>query len=335
MEAVRRLLAVQAQDLPGALTSVALRTPARGRAAVVDALDRGAVVRSWPVRGTLHLLAADDLAWLLPLAGPRMEARSAALRRERGLDDRTLGRARELALEALADGALSRAELAAAWERGGVGTAEGRGYLLLVHLSQTGAVCLGPTAPDGSGEQLVVAADAWLPVVEPVDRDEALARLAWRYLSSHGPATVADLVRWSSLTVGEVRRGVAAVRDRLVAVEVEGRDGVEHLMDPSTPDRLAACRDEAEGTLLLPGFDEYLLGYADRDAVLAPEHAERIVPGRNGVFRPTVVVGGRVLATWRRTPARRDAAAGLAVEWFQDEGPGAAEAVARAHALLP
>ena len=105
---------------------------------------------------------------------------------------------------------------------------------------------------------------------------------------------MADLVRWSSLTVGEVRRGVAAVRDRLETVEVEGREGVEHLMDPGTPQRLAAARDAAEGTLLLPGFDEYLLGYADRDAVLAPEHAERIVPGRNGVFRPTVVVGGQV-----------------------------------------
>ncbi len=334
VDAVRRMLAVQAQDLPGALTSVALRTGARDRAAVVAALDAGDLVRSWPMRGTLHLVASVDLPWLLPLAGPRMEARSAARRRELGLDGRTLALAGEVAGSVLADGAaLSRAELSAAWERAGIGTADGRGYHLLVHLAQTGAVCLGPTAPDRPGEQLVVACDGWLPTPSAhVDREEAVAELAWRYLSSHGPATVADLARWASLPVTEVRRGVAAARDRLACVAV---DGVEHLMDPTTPDRLAACREDARRVLLLPGFDEFLLGYADRDAVLAPEHAERIVPGRNGVFRPTVVLDGRVVATWRHVPGRRGSAAGIAVECFDEHGGPTPEQAAQAYTRLP
>ena len=333
-EAVRRLLAVQAQDLPGALTSVALRTPSRDRSAVLAALDAGTVVRSWPMRGTLHLVAADDLVWLLPLAGPRMVARSAPRHRELGLDQRTLHLADDAALTALADGAaLTRGDLMAVWERAGIGTAGQRGYHLVVHLAQTGRICLGPSVPDRPGEQLFVASDGWLPPVPAVDRDDALAELALRYLTGHGPATVADLARWSSLPVTEVRRGVAAVRDRLAAVEV---DGVEHLMDPGTPDRLAGCRATAHETLLLPGFDEFLLGYADRDAVLAPEHAERIVPGRNGVFRPTVVVDGRVVATWRHVPGRRGGPTGIAVECFDGlSGLCAAAEVERAYAQLP
>ncbi|MFC3689071.1 winged helix DNA-binding domain-containing protein [Aquipuribacter hungaricus] len=333
--AVRGLLAAQAQDLPGAVTSVALRSRPSDRAAVLSAMDAGTLVRSWPMRGTLHLVAAEDLPWLLPLAGPRMVARSAARRRELGLDDRTVALAGEVALAALADGAaLSRAELMATWERSGVATTGQRGYHLLAHLAETGRVCLGPTTGT-STEQLVVASDGWLPEVPAVDRDEALARLARRYLGSHGPATVADLARWASLPVTEVRRGVAAVRAELEAVAVEGRDGVEHLLDPSVRDRLAACREEAEGVLLLPGFDEYLLGYADRDAVLAPAHAERIVPGRNGVFRPTVVVGGQVVATWRHVPSRRGAPASVDVDGFDALPAGVAERVREVHAALP
>jgi hypothetical protein len=262
-----------------------------------------------------------------------MVARSAVRHRELGLDTRTLDAACEVALSALADGtALGRAQRMAAWEQAGIGTTGQRGYHLLAYLAQTGQVCLGPTAPDRPGEQLVVASAWWLPAVAPLDRDDALARLALRYLTGHGPATVADLARWSSLPVTEVRRGVSAVRDQLATVEVEG---VEHLMDPATPDRLAACRQAARQVVLLPGFDEYLLGYADRDAVLAPEHAERIVPGRNGVFRPTVVVDGQVVATWRHLPGRRGAPATLAVEHLGEPGAVDARALEEAYARLP
>jgi len=315
------------------VTSVALRTGSRDRSAVLAALDAGTVVRSWPVRGTLHLLAADDLPWLLPLAGPRMVARCAPRHRELRLDEKTLQHAADVALTALTDSArLTRGELMAEWERAGIGTAGQRGYHLVVHLAQTGRICLGPSVPDRPGEQLFVASDGWLPDAPALDRDDALAELALRYLTGHGPATVADLARWSSLPVTEVRRGVAAVRGRLAAVEV---GGVEHLMDPGTPDRLAGCRAAAREALLLPGFDEFLLGYADRDAVLAPEHAERIVPGRNGVFRPTVVVGGQVVATWRHVPGRRGAPACVEVDPFDEPSHLDVAAVRRVHARLP
>ncbi|HZB21469.1 MAG TPA: winged helix DNA-binding domain-containing protein, partial [Blastococcus sp.] len=258
-DAVRLLGAVQAQDYPGALTSVALRTASRRRGDVEAALDAGEVVRSWPMRGTLHLVAAEDLRWFLDTVGVRALAGVGKRWAGLELDEAQAERARELVLEALAgQGRASRAELLAVIAKDVPVTGQ-RGYHLLWYLSQTGTLCLGPT--DGAGEQLFVLLDDWVRDERRLDRDEALAELALRFFTGHGPATVADLVRWAGSTVRDVRNGLAVVRDRLDAVTV---DGTEYLMDPATPDRLAAARSEAEGVLLLPGFDEFVLGYGDR-----------------------------------------------------------------------
>ena len=297
VDAVRRLGAVQAQDLPGALTSVALRTAARRRADVEAALDDGDVVRTWPMRGTLHLLAADDLHWMLDLLAARTLTPMTARWADLGLDQPQAERARELVTAALASGGrMRRTDLLTAIDSGGVSTAGQRGYHLLGYLARTGTLCLGPT--DGTGEQLYVLIDDWVPVASRPAREEALGELALRFFLGHGPATVHDLTRWAGLPLRDVRTGLAIARPGLAALDVQG---VEHLMDPATPDRLAACREEAEDVVLLPGFDEFVLGYRDRSTILPAEYADRIVPGNNGMFRPTVVVGGQVAGTWQWT----------------------------------
>lgn len=293
-EVVRRLTAAQGQDYPGAVTSVALRTSGRRREDVVAALDAGSIVRSWPMRGTLHLLAAEDLHWMLRLLGPRALVGLAGRRENLGLTDAQAERARDLALAALAGGrSMRRADLLTAIDDGGVATTGQRGYHLLWFLAQTGTLCLGPT--DGA-EQLYVVLDEWVRTPRRLDGEEALAELALRYFTGHGPATVHDLARWAGIGVRDARAGLAAVREHLASAEVEG---IEYLMDPRTPELLESHRDEARGTFLLPGFDEFVLGYGERGAVLDPQFAERIVPGRNGVFRPTVVTGGRIVGTWQ------------------------------------
>ena len=327
-EAVRLLTCVQGQDLPGALTSVALRTAQRTRAGVAAALDAGEVVRSWPMRSTLHLVPAEDLHWLLELCGPRVLAGAARRRAVLGLTEADTERARELVTAALTGGRrCGRRDLLAAVADGGVAVAGQRGYHLLWYLAQTGTLCLGPM--DG-GEQAFVLLDEWVPAPRRLDRDAALAELALRYFRGHGPATVADLARWAGLPMGDVRAGVAAVRDRLAAVEVEGR---EHLVAPETADLLAEHRAQAAGLFLLPGFDEFVLGYADRSCAVPPEFADRIVPGANGVFRPTVVHRGRVLGTWgwQGRGAKRTVAA-TPFTTFPDE---VAVAIPQAAAALP
>jgi Winged helix DNA-binding domain len=327
-DAVRVLGAAQAQDYPGALLSVALRTASRLRKDVVAALDAGEVVRSWPMRGTLHFVAAEDLRWLLDTVGVRTVSTVSKRWADLGLAEGQAERARELVEEALAArGRASRVDLLAAIAAGGVDVSGQRGAHLIGYLALTGTLCLGPT--DGEREQLFVRLDDWVPD-RRLDRDEALAELALRFFTGHGPATVPDLVRWAGSTLRDVRAGLAAVRDRLEAVTVEG---TEYLMDPGTPDRLAAARSEAEGVLLLPGFDEFVLGYGDRTAVVPAEFANRIVPGGNGMFRATVVHGGQVVACWKWTG--RGANRTPAVEPFLDLPASVAGAIPRLAAELP
>ncbi|WP_299954569.1 winged helix DNA-binding domain-containing protein [uncultured Modestobacter sp.] len=325
-EAVRWLTAAQGQDLPGALLSVALRSGG-SRAAVTAALDAGEVVRSWPMRGTLHLTAAEDLLWLLELLGPRVLAGAAGRRAYLELTEADVERAREVAVAALTGGRrLGRTELLAELTAAGVPTAGQRGYHVLWYLAQTGTLVLGPTA---EGDQQFVLLDEWVPAPRRPERDEALGELALRYFRGHGPATVKDLVRWAGCTVGDVKAGLALARPQLEPLTV---DGVEHLMDPETPDRLTAARAEAGGVLLLPGFDELVLGYADRSCTVPAEHAQRIVPGNNGMFRATVVHGGTVVAVWRtgRTKARA-----LELEPFEELSAEVTAAVSDRYAALP
>lgn len=302
-DVVRWLTAVQGQDDAGAITSIALRTARRERAEVLAAYDSGEIVRSWPMRGTLHVVPAEDLGWMLQLMTPRVLAGAARRRAQLGLDAGVLTRAEELTRLALAGGqALRRSELMSVWEHAGLAPAGGRGYHLLANLCQRGVLCYGPTA---GGEQLIVLLGEWVPRPRRLDREAALAELALRYFRSHGPATVKDLMRWSGLVAADVRAGIALSRDRLDSVT----DGdQQYFLDPATPELLAAHRAEATGVVLLPGFDEVILGYADRTPNLAAEHADRIVPGGNGVFRSTVLSGGQVVGTWRhsgRPSARR------------------------------
>jgi hypothetical protein len=319
-EAVRHLTAMQAQDQPGALLAIALRTAGRSREEVLAAFDAGEIVRSWPMRGTLHILAAEDLGWMLTLGTPRPRAAAALRRTQLGLTDADVERAEELARPAVP---IPRAGLTTVWEEAGLAPAGGRGYHLLNELAHRGVLCFGPTV---DGEPAVVAVDDWIRAPRRLERDEALGEWARRYFRSHGPATRADFARWTGVPAADADTGIALARPELATMDVEG---TEYLLDPAVPDVLAARRRAALGVHLLPGFDEFVLGYADRRHVLAPEQFDRIVPGGNGVFRATVVHRGRVVGTWAAPRGR------LEVTPFDILDTRTEAAVARAHARLP
>jgi hypothetical protein len=288
------MLALQAQDLSSAQWALAVRSPSSTLADVDRAFDTGAIVRSWPFRGTLHVTPAVDLGWMLELTRDRIVRGAATRHAGLGLDESVFVRAADVVRGVLRGGArLSRGDLFAELDASGVATDHQRGGNLLWYLAHTGLICFGPM--QGTG-QAVVLTDEWIPEPRRLSPDEALTELAVRYFTSHGPATLRDLLWWSKILVPEARRAVEGAGDRLRQIVVD--DTVYYLGAEQTEAR------PAPPVLLLPGFDEYLLGYADRDAVLPPEHSERVVPGANGIFLPMVVANGQVVATWRRTIRR-------------------------------
>jgi hypothetical protein len=281
-DSVRSLLAMQAQDFPGVLWSIGLRTGA-GREQVVAAHEGGAFVRSWPMRGTLHVVAADDLCWLLDLTGARAMASAAGRHRQLGLDAGDFDRAEGIVRRLLAASVATRAQLLAAFEGDGLSTAGQRGAHLLVRLAQSGVVAM-------TGKDRWALLEHLVDAPPRLDRDEALRRLALRYLHAHGPATAADLAWWAGITLSDARAGVDAARDELEPLEI---DGTAYWMRPG-------LEPAAPAVHLLPGFDEYLLGYTDRSAPLAGAPLDTVVPGSNGMFLSTIVVNGEVAGTWRR-----------------------------------
>jgi hypothetical protein len=303
---VRRLFATQSQDFTQSLWGVGLRTSGARRSDVLAAMASGSIVRSSSLRGTLMMIAAEDLRGILSLTAERTIASTRTRQRQLELDEPTMTRARQVIEKAIAGrNALGREAVLRTLEEAGIRTNSQRGYHILWLLAEHGIVCWGP--PCGTQQGLVLV-DEWIEPAPVLERDEQLARFVIRYFAGHGPATVADLAWWARLTLADVRRGIAGAGKALCEVAVDGTnywmcaDSAPPQPAPPQPASPQPASPQPE-IVALPGFDEYLLGYSDRSAALAPENVERVVPGTNGIFLPTIVAAGRVIGIWRRTIA--------------------------------
>ncbi len=280
---VRHLLAVQAQDLRGARLSVRSRSTGVTAAEVDAALGDRSLVVSWLNRGTLHLVAAEDYWWLHPLTTPQLVTGNARRLRQEGVSAEQAERGVEVVAQAVRAGAVrSRTELRARLDRAGVPTRGEALVHVLLLASLRGRVLRGPVL---DGEQAFVSVRDWLGD-EPaaLDRDEALGRLAGRYLAAHGPADAADLARWAGVPLGDARRGLAAIGSELRELDA----GLLDLRRRRSARTMPAPR-------LLGPFDPLLLGWVSRDAVVG---AHRQVVTTNGLFRPVALADGRVVGTW-------------------------------------
>jgi hypothetical protein len=300
---VRALGGVQAQDAAAAALAVRARTVGLTAADVELArVEERSIVRTWAMRGTLHLVPAEDARWLLRLFGPRLVAADRRRRAELGIDEPTSVRAVDLIRDRLAAaGALTRAELAAALAVAGMPHRGQATVHLLFRAALEGHACYGPVR---DGEPTFVPLEDWLPP-GPAPPPDPLAALARAYRTSHRPASAADFAHWSGLGAVEARSGWAATDD------AAGEDAAPRA--PPVP-----------VVRLLPAFDEYLLGWRDRSFAVPAAHARRVHPG-GGLIHPVVLVDGRAVAAWRRT-ARRGGLE-LRVEPFERLTAGTREAL--------
>jgi hypothetical protein len=289
-QVVQWMGAMQAQDYNQALWAVALRTSAATQTDVEQAIAEGSIVLTWPMRGTIHTVSALDVRWMLNLCAPRKLAAAGLRLKQLELDLQILNRCEHLFRTALAGNPpMTRAAIFELLEQSGINPAGQRGYHILWSLAQTGLICFGPKQ---GKEQTFVLLEEWVPNVPIKSRDDSLAELAKRYFTSHGPATVQDFAGWTGLTLRDARAGLESVQGQLVS---EVRDQLEYWW----ADQTSAA--QTAGVHLLPGFDEFILGYKDRRDVMTVEHAARIVPGGNGIFLPMIVVDGQVVGKWKRT----------------------------------
>ena len=316
--------AVQAQDYLGSLWALGLRMARATEADVEEAETRRAIVRTWPMRGTLHFVAAADVRWMTRLLAPRVIARNAArIQREVDVDANVIGRCRDVVRRALEGSRrLERGALYQVLEARGIRTDRSRGLHILGWLAMEGTLCLAGR----SGKQhTFTLLEEWIPPSPPLELEAALGELAVRYFTSHGPAPLEDLTWWAGITVKDAEAAVDAVKSRLVRELVGEREYFRGSARTRTAARPRASR--APCVKLLPGFDEYTVAYRDRSAVVDPRFAARASAG--GMLHPLVVVDGRVAGTWRR--ARHV----VAVTPWRALSPGERRAVEEEAASLP
>jgi hypothetical protein len=316
-EVVAWLGAVQAQEYRSALWGIGLRTVRAVEADVERAIADRSIVRTWPMRGTLHFVAAADVRWMLRLLTPRIVARTAARRRALDLDTATLARSATGLEAALAGGrALTRGGTYRALERCGIAVTGQRGIHILAELAMRGTICLG--VREGRQPTFVLLGE-WIPRSRLLDdRDEALGELSRRYFTSHGPATPGDFAWWSGLSLRDARRGLDVAGDTLAKCDA---GSTSRWMAAGGPVPRAGAARTRVGHLL-PSFDELTVAYRDRSALLDPAHALR---ARNGIFSPVALIDGRIVGTWRRRATRGGLA--IAAELFEPAVRGARRAL--------
>ncbi|HEV8244751.1 MAG TPA: winged helix DNA-binding domain-containing protein [Polyangiaceae bacterium] len=310
--------AVQAQDYAAAKWALGLRLPpGTTDEAIERALADGTILRTHALRSTWQLVTPADIRWIVALVAPRQIARSARRDQELELDAVTLRRSRTALEKALRDGRhLTRAELATVLEKARISSGGQRLAHLLGRAELDGLICSGARRGKQSTYALL---DHRAKKCKPLARDEALARLARRYFQSRGPATVSDFCWWSGLSPAEARAGLESIKSTLVSDVVASQTYFRA--------ESAKARHDSQAAYLLPAFDEYLVGYRNRDAVLGPEHVKRLNAG-GGMLAPCVVINGRVIGTWRRVLGK----ANVSVELSLFEPPTSRQAQAIAGA---
>ncbi len=294
---VKEMCGIQAQDASAASLAVRARSVGLVAADVEHArVQARSVIRTWGPRGTLHLVATEDLNWLLPLLGPVFIAGMRRRRVELGLDEDTCARGSRIIHDVLANhGSLSRAELVEQLATHGIHLeGQARPYLL-ARAALEGIICFGP---DRGAEPTYVLLSDWVDQEHkghPLSEVAAYAELTHRYLNAYGPATPEDQATWSGMPISKIRAAWQHIANQLIEVEVGGspvwmlRTRAAWLDEPPAP---------APIVRLLPRFDIYLLGYQNRDLSVPPRYAKRINAG-GGMLHPTLLVDGCAAGTWK------------------------------------
>ncbi|MDX6326551.1 MAG: hypothetical protein QOK15_2905, partial [Nocardioidaceae bacterium] len=286
------LTASQAQDLLPGRWSLAQRCSDKGTggvtdAAVAQALDDGRLLRTHVLRPTWHVVRPDALGFLLAATAPRVHRASSSMNRQVGVDDELMRAVRPVLEARLVQSHATRAQVASALADAGIAADGVRLAHVLMYAELEGWICSGRR--QGSLQTYALVAER-LPDAGPVDREEALVRLASAYFASRGPATVRDLAAWASLTLTEARRAIAALGDEVEELDVAGRTFLVARGSAPPP------RREGPTVHLVQTYDEIVSSY--------PESRETVGGGRvlereRTAYTHAVLLDGRLLGRWR------------------------------------
>ena len=283
--------AMQAQDFPMSKWALGVRLPGATEKSVELAIDSGEIIRTHVMRPTWHLVAAEDIYWMLELSAPQIKTAARSRDRELELTEDAFSRCNSMLEKWLRDGNfLSREELLKLLAEAGFNNDNNRVSHILMRAEIDSIIGCGPTK---AGKPTYALLTERVPVKKLMKRDEAAAELARRYFTSHGPAAMNDFAWWSGLPVKDCRQAIEAIKHHFAAEVI---DGETYFFDPE----VSVPEAENDRIYLLPAFDEYLISYKNRTAMLTFENHLKAV-SNNGIFWPVIVYNGEVIGSWKRT----------------------------------
>ncbi len=319
-DVVRWFGAVQAQDYPAAQWALGLRLNGARDSDLERAFTAGTILRTHILRPTWHFVLPADIRWMLALTAPRVRAAMTYYDRILELDDALYARSNSTIQKALEGGKhLTRPEIGAILQQAGIDTQSGQrlGHIML-RAELDAIICSGARR----GKQFTYALlDERAPSATTLSHEEALAELTRRYFMGHGPATPKDFMWWSSLTAADAKAGIAMAKSELIQEVIDGQ--TYWLAGATTP-----VKDAPPPAYLLPNFDEYTVGYADRSALYPDSLAETLVSKPMIVLGNTVVINGQIRGAWKRTFSK--GAVAVSIQPFNEFSDAEHEVIAAA-----
>jgi hypothetical protein len=282
--------AIQAQDYLMSKWAIGLRLPKSTDSQIEAALDAGQLVRTHVMRPTWHIVAGQDVRWMLAISKKQIKSAMSSYAKDLGIDTTMYNRSKDLIIKALEGSKnLTRTEIMTEIELAGIKTSSGHAVHFMMNAEVEGIVCNGVMR---GKEQTYTLLDEKVPKGLTFSYEEAISELAKRYFMSHAPATIHDFNWWSGLGMNDCRSGIESIKSDLESFQFEEKIYF-------IPKDFTEIQPK-NSIFFLPAFDEYCVSYKNRNAVFNPAwHKEAITS--NGIFKPIIVVNGQVVGIWKRT----------------------------------
>jgi hypothetical protein len=282
------MCAIQAQDYPMAKWAIGLRIDGGSEKTVNEAIDKGEILRTHLLRPTWHFVSSDDIYWLLELTAPHIRSSMKSRNKELELTDTILKKSVLLITDVLQGGIhLTREEMIRILEKSGIATKNNRGSHILSEAELGGIICSGESK---GNKQTYALLNERVKENKKLSREDALEKIAGKYFSSHGPATIKDFVWWSGLPVKDARNAIEMAKPHLSGEIIDS--SIYYYKETSWFAEKTVC--------LLPAYDEFIISYKDRTASLSSLDQSKAV-SINGLFRPMIVINGQISGLWKRT----------------------------------
>ena len=306
-ELVSWMGAMQAQNYSMVKWAVGMRLKSATIQAVEKALHEGEILRTHVMRPTWHLVAAEDIRWMLKLSAQRIISANDSFAKGYDLDipNELYTKAHDL-LEKILCGkkSLTKQEIAEHFNRSGIVADNHRMTRFMARAEQEGIICSGE---DRGSKCTYALLEERVPPMPELTKDESLARLARSYFRSHSPAVLQDFIWWSGLSVSDAKQAVYLIASELTTEQWKEQTWYIH--------DTCRTRGKLSGHIhLLPSYDEYLLGYKDRTDVLPLEHYSKAFTN-NGLFFPIVLHNGQVIGNWDKSEKKKSV--DLKYSWFR------------------